>query len=160
MKLTNYKYGNTEFAIDLSKIRYIAKGGSKNIVIVTKYWFDNHLITFTSADDRDKAYSDILGDINELNKPIANSEILKTLIVNDPYKTYEDNKLRGSVMTKPTALNENPYLYTDPALRMKKIETERDDKRYCSTCAHLGESGWLCFEECSNTYHDAWIPKL
>lgn len=111
MILKKYSYGNTEFAIDISRIHYIAKDGSKSIVILLKRE-EQIFITFDSYREREKVYEDILGDIEVLNKPpvrsieateqnIQRSEIIKNLIANDPYKTYENNKLRESIMTKP-----------------------------------------------------------
>lgn len=133
MVLKKYEYGKTRFALDISKVLYISVLGDRFIEMTFRNGNEKS-IPFENRSNRDQFYDDILNDIEAINKPIEITA--QTLLINDP------------------------YLNTNLSSRMKEVETERDDKRYCSTCVHLGEPGWLCFEECSDKYHDAWIPKL
>lgn len=98
MKLTNYKYSSTEFALDISIIQYMAKDGSRSIVIFPKRG-EQIFITFDSHREREKGYEDILRDIEEINKPIVctsikaeqdaqRSEIIKSLIADGPCQIY------------------------------------------------------------------------
>lgn len=67
MKLKKYKYGNTEFDIDISRNWYIAKDGSRSIVIFSKCT-EQVFITFESYSDRNQFCEDIFRDIEGLNK--------------------------------------------------------------------------------------------
>lgn len=74
MNLKNYKYGNTEFVIDISTIQAIVKNGQGRTVTIVFVNKDDPLrITFDSYREREKFYEDILKDIEELNKPPVNT---------------------------------------------------------------------------------------
>lgn len=114
MKLKQYKYGKTRIALDISEIVYVSVLSDRAIEILFRNRYEKSIL-FESRENRDQFYEDILRDIEEINKPIVCTE---------SYTTYMANNLRDSLMTKPTALTENPYLYTDPDLRMKCKEDE------------------------------------
>lgn len=114
MKLKKYKYGKNRFALDISEVLYIYVLSDRAIELFFRNGYEKSIL-FENRENRDQFYEDILRDIEELYKPPVST--LSNI-------AYKYNILRDSVMTKPTALNENPYLYTDPDLRMKCKEDE------------------------------------